>query len=116
PSKEPITASTPYHLAILPDISAIIDCSEIFTETPKEPNIENSTWSDFKHHNSAKKCITVSPNSAIMFVSPVYGGRTSDKDITLDSGFLDMCKPYDMIQADKGFNIQEECAICSICL
>ena len=51
-----------------------------------------------------------------MFVSPVYGDRTSDKDITLDSGFLDICESYDMIQADKDFNIQEECAICSICL
>ncbi|KAK2145477.1 hypothetical protein LSH36_679g01026, partial [Paralvinella palmiformis] len=92
------------------------DCTEIFIKTPKDPNLKNSTWSNYKHHNTANFIIAVAPNSAIIFVSPVYGGRASDKAITLDSGFLDMCEPCDMIQADKDFNIQEECAVRSIWL
>ena len=116
PSKEQIIASKPSRFSSLPDICAIIDCTEIFIKTPKDPNHKNSTWSNYKHHNTAKFIIAVAPNSAITFVSPVYGGRASDKAITLDSGFLDMCEACDMIQADKDFNIQEECAVRSIWL
>lgn len=50
------------------------------------------------------------PNSALTFCSQVYNGRASDKSITKESGFLDCLEPYDIVQADKGFNIQDECA------
>ena len=109
PTKEQITTSKPARFSKLPDLRAIIDCSEIFIETPKDPNLQNATWSSYKHHNTAKFLIAIAPNSAITFLSPMCGGRMSDKAITLDSGFLDKCEQYDMIQADKGFNIQQEC-------
>ena len=32
----------------------IIDCTEIFIETPSDPVIRASTWSDYKHHNTAQ--------------------------------------------------------------
>ena len=91
----------------LPDIRAIIDCTEIFIETPKDPTLQNVTWSNYKHHNTAKLLVAYAPNSGIIFLSTVYGGKHSDKEITLHSGFLDKCDPYDMIQADKGFNISD---------
>jgi len=101
--------SKPSRFSKLPDLRCFIDCTEIFIETPKDPDVQNATWSNYKHHNTAKFLIGVAPNSAITFVSSMYGGRTSDKEITIDSGFLDKCEPFDMIQADKGFNIREEC-------
>ena len=54
--------------------------------------------------------VAVAPSSAITFCSNVFNGRASDKSITSASGFFDILEPYDMIQADKGFNIQVECA------
>ena len=54
--------------------------------------------------------IPVAPNSSITYISPVYNGRASDKAVTIECGFLDMLEPYDLLQADKGFNIQDECA------
>ena len=36
----------------LTDFRAIIDCSEIFIETPKDSNLKAATWSDYKHHNT----------------------------------------------------------------
>lgn len=109
PTKEQVISSKPSRFAMLPDLRCIIDCSEVFIETPKDPNLQNATWSNYKHHNTIKFLIGIAPNSAITFLSPMYGGRTSDKEITLDSGFLDKCESYDMIQAYKGFNIREEC-------
>ena len=110
PTKEQIIATKPMRFKHLPDLRTIIDCSEIFIDVPKDPRLQTSTWSNYKHHNTAKFLIGVAPNSAITFLSHVYNGRASDKAITLDSGFLDKLDPYDMIQADKGFHIGEECA------
>ena len=90
PSKEQVIGSKPRRFSRLPELRAIIDCSEIFIEASKDPNLQNATWSNYKHHNAIKFLVAVAPNSAITFISPMYGGRTSDKQITLDSGFLDI--------------------------
>lgn len=109
PSKLSVKVTSPIRYASVPGLRAIIDCSEIFLETPKDPKLQSSTWSDYKHHNTAKFLIAVAPNSMITFVSNLYNGRCSDKNITLNSKFLDKLDAYDVIQADKGFNIQADC-------
>ena len=38
-----------------------------------------------------------------MFVSPGFGGRTTDMEITVKSGFIDLVERGDVILADKGF-------------
>ena len=46
----------------------------------------------------------------IVFASEAYGGSISDKQLTVDSGCLDLVEIYSEIMVDKGFNIKEECA------
>lgn len=72
--------------------------------------LQSVTWSDYKHHNTGKFLVAVAPNSTITYISPIYGGRASDKAITLDCNFLDNLEPHDLLQADKGFNLQDECS------
>lgn len=110
PSKEQTVATMPPRYRSVKGLRTIIDCSEIFIETPKDPKLQASTWSDYKHHNTAKFLIACAPNSMITFISDIYGGRASDKAITNDSEFLDLCEWCDVIMADKGFNIRDECA------
>ena len=43
-----------------PNTYAIIDGSEIFIETPSDLHIQSSTWSSYKHHNTAKFLVAVS--------------------------------------------------------
>ena len=44
------------------------------------------------------------------FISKGWGGRTSDKHITRESGFYEKLLPGDCVLADRGFNIKEDLA------
>ena len=44
---------------------AIIDGSEIFLETPTDLFMQSSTWSSYKHHNTAKFLIACTPNGVL---------------------------------------------------
>ena len=43
----------------------------------------------------------------ISFLSKAWGGRTSDRVITQESGFLDLIEHYDLVLADRGFTISD---------
>ena len=109
PDIETILVTTPKRYIHFENLIGIIDCSEIFTETPKHLELQSATWSEYKHHNTLKFLVCVAPNSAITFLSKAYTGRISDKEITLKCVFLDMLLRYSNIMADKGFNIFDEC-------
>ena len=44
-------------------------------------------------------------------MSPCWGGRVSDKELTRESGFLNLVDPGNEILADEGFLIEDELAI-----
>ncbi len=51
--------------------------------------------------------MSISPIAHINFVSNLFTGSISDKEIIRKSGFLDQLQPGDVIMADKGFNVQD---------
>ena len=54
----------------------IIDCFEIFIERPTALLPRAQTWSNYKHHNTIKYLIGVTPQGSIGFISKGWG-RTS---------------------------------------
>ena len=88
-------------------ISSIIDCFEIFVERPSNLIASGQTWSQYKHHNTVKFLIGITPQGVISFISGGWGGRASDKFITENSGILDKLLPGDVVLADRGFNISK---------
>ena len=86
----------------------IIDCTEVFIERPKSLNLQYATWSEYKHHNTVKFLVGITPSGFISFLSDCYGGKRTDKFITKDSGFYENLERDDQIMADRGFQIKEE--------
>ena len=66
--------------------------------------------STYKHHLTYKGLIGIAPSGAVTFVSPLYQGRTSDKEIVgkcrlLDPQLWDANR--DSVMADRGFTIED---------
>lgn len=90
-----------------PCLRAIIDCTEFYIEKPSRLSSERRTYSSYKARNTFKLFISISPLLHINFVSKLYSGCISDKDLTKQCGFLEQLNPGDHVMADKGFNIQD---------
>ena len=89
PSREILQNNMPLVFQQLyPNCRVIIDCSEIFTETPASFDARAKTYSNYKKHNTVKFLIGVTPCGTISYLSHFWGGRVSDKNITQESDFL----------------------------
>ena len=65
----------------------------------------------FKNTNTYKVLIGISPSGIITFVSKLYAGSISDKELTCCSGVMDLLQPGDSVMADRGFDIQDDLAL-----
>ena len=75
---------------------------------PSSLHLNGELFSTYRHHTTLKGLIGISPGGAITFISQLYTGSISDKEIVVRSGLLDLqFKEKDSIMADKGFTIQD---------
>ncbi|XP_062559097.1 uncharacterized protein LOC134223887 [Armigeres subalbatus] len=110
PSRDTLKKHTPqcFRDAFGDDTTIIIDCFEIRGQRSSNPIAAAQQWSDYKKGNTMKYLVGISPSGCVIFVSRGYGGRTSDKYISTDCGFLNHVSEGDVIMADRGFLIEEE--------
>ncbi|CAH3118147.1 unnamed protein product [Pocillopora meandrina] len=87
--------------------TVIIDCFEVFINRLSNLLARAQTWSSYKHHNTVKVLIGITPQGTISYVSQAWGGRTSDKYLTENCGILNKLLPGDLVLADRGFTIAE---------
>ena len=88
-------------------VAIIIDCFEIFIYRPFNLQAQASTWSNYKHNNTVKVLIGITPQEVVSFVSKCWGGRVSDKYLTDHCGILGKLLPGDVVLADRRFDIAE---------
>ena len=62
-----------------PSCIAIIDCFEIFLDHPTNLLARTQTCSSYKHHNTVKYLIGITPQGTVSYISEGWGSRASDK-------------------------------------
>ena len=80
--------------------SIIIDCTEI--------RLNSELLSSYTNHTTLTGLVGISPGGAITFISQLYTGHISDREIVTRSGFLNL--PFDRgdtVMADKGFTVED---------
>ena len=80
-------------------------------DTLSSLDVQACLWSDYKHHCIIKFLVLITRLGVFSWVSPVYGGRSSDIHIVRDSRFLDPLEPFDQVMADRGFKIRNNLAL-----
>ncbi|KAH6935508.1 hypothetical protein HPB50_006374 [Hyalomma asiaticum] len=109
PSRKSVKAHRPaaFKDPLFDCVSGVIDCTEIFIQRPTAMTARSQTYSSYKHHNTIKVLVVISPTGAIRFISKAWGGRTSDKELTLNTGLLDKVEEGDIFLVDRGFRCEE---------
>ena len=107
PSRDMIIARAPVQFRKYPNTRVIIDCTELYIQRPTSLQSQAITFSHYKHHNTFKALVGISPGGVITYVLELWGGRVSDEVITEKCGILDLIEKGDNIMADRGFEIKE---------
>ena len=85
-----------------------IDCTEVKCRMPCSLCLNSELFSTYKNNTTLKALVGITPGGALSFVSQVYTGHISDREIVLHSGILDQkFENGDSVMADKGFTVQD---------
>ena len=107
PPRDVVQANMPKCFRDLyPTTRVITDATEVYIEKPSLPDLQQMTFSNYKNNNTFKGLIGISPSGAITFVSSLFSGSISDKELTRQSGILALLEKGDSIMADRGFDIE----------
>ena len=106
PSRSELRKSLPKRFKNFKNVRIIIDCLELFIQKPKVPASQKMTWSSYKHWNTAKLLVGITP-TVVSFIPPLWTGSISDKEIVKQSGLLNLLEAGDAVMADKGFLIRD---------
>ena len=108
PTREQIDNNMPQDFwEMFPRTRVTIDCTELLTDTPSSLVEQSLMFSHYKTHMTWKALIGVTPNGVVSFVSDLWGGSISDKQIVQRSGLLELCQEGDAVMGDKGFLIAD---------
>ena len=59
----------------------------------------------YKHHNTVKLLVGITPSGAFSFLSKLWTGSSSDRRATQESGLLDLLEEGDHVMADRRFTV-----------
>ena len=81
-------------------VAVFVDCFKVFVERPSNLLAYSLTWSSYKHHNTVKLLIGITPQGSVSYISESWEGRVSDKYLTEHCGILNNLLPGDIMLAD----------------
>lgn len=85
------------------DTRVVLDCTEIFIQSPSSLENKSLTFSNYKSHNTLKALVGGSMTGGVAFISKIWPGSASDVKITRNCGLIYLLKREDAVMVDKGF-------------
>ncbi|XP_057698570.1 uncharacterized protein LOC130919927 [Corythoichthys intestinalis] len=112
PSRQELQESMPlvFRTNFRRNITCIIDCFEISIDRPSN-KMARTQGSSYKHQNTAKYLIAMTPQGTVSFISQGWGGRVSDEHVIANCKFIDNIIHGDVILACREFDIRELVAL-----
>ena len=90
------------------NLMVILDCTELRSEKSTNLKARKQMFSNYKGMDTVKFAVSLGRNLCVNYVSKAYGGRASDKFITLDcDDMLKALPPGCKVMTDRGFNVGE---------
>ena len=107
PSKEHLHRFRPKVFKTIKNVRCSVDCTEFRVQTARNFARQGNTFSSYKHANTFKCLIAVTPNGGACFVSDLFEGDINDVQIFEESGIMKHIHPHDLILVDRGFTVQD---------
>ena len=107
PTRGKLRRFLPKVFKTLKDIRCVIDCTEFRVETSRNYVKQGNTYSAYKHTNTFKCLIAVTPNGGASFVSDLFEGDIDDIQIFQECGIMKHIRLHDVIPADRGLTVQD---------
>ncbi|XP_050978625.1 uncharacterized protein si:ch211-262i1.5 [Labeo rohita] len=107
-SEEAVKAHMPKEFQDYPDTHVVIDCIELRCQTTSSLHLQGEG-----SQCTYKGLIGMAPHGAVTFVSPIFAGSISDKELLKQSGFVSLLKHEMAIMINKGFFI-DDCVPCRV--
>ena len=111
PSAEQVSRCLPEAFkSSYPDTFLIIDCLELHCEVPSSLPLQSQLYSTYKSHTTFKGLIGIVPSGALAFISELFTGSISDRELFKQSGLLKLLETVPRgksLMADQGFDIED---------
>ena len=85
----------------------IIDCTEMRVQTPSSLMFHSEFYPSYKSATTFKGLVGITPSGAVSFISKLYRGSISDREIVKRCGILNLLEDGDGVMAGKGFRIED---------
>ena len=85
----------------------IVDCTQLRCQTPSSLLLQREVFSTYKSHCTFKAMVSMSPHGALTFVSTLFEGSMSDKQVFRQSGITSLLTPEMAVMVDKGFLVDD---------
>ncbi|XP_056337352.1 uncharacterized protein si:dkey-60a16.1 [Danio aesculapii] len=109
--KKTVKAHMPEVFQHYSDTQVILYCAELRCQIPNP--YQSDAFSTYKPQWTFKGLIGMAPHGAVTFVSSLYKGTISDREILKHSGIEAFVKPKMAIMVDEGFLV-ENCVSCKV--
>ena len=111
PEWEDVAASMPHSFREnYPHTFIIIDATELRCQVPSSLALQAKLYSAYKSYTTLKGLVGIAPNGAFTFISRLYTGSISDRQLVMESGILSLLESvpeHKRVMADRGFDIQD---------